>query len=311
MSDRRSWPPVGVRFGDVDRLAIRWVLAGAIGVGFTFAFAFALARRSRFERERAQLHEELHAARTSNSGRTYSRNDLEGLPAPVTRYFETVLEDGQPYVRSVRLTQRGQFRLGDRSSPWKRLSATQQFTVDPPGFIWDATITPIPYVPVRVVDAYVCGAGSVRADLGSIVPLARADASPEVNVGELTRYLAEAVWFPTALLPTEGVRWEPIDDRTARATIDHAGTSASLTFHFDDRNLVDRVVAADRPRAVDGGFEQTEWTGYFDEYDRKNRMVVPTAAAVEWNLPDGPLPYWRGTIESIDQLPIDQRGSRG
>ncbi|MFC6730514.1 DUF6920 family protein [Natronoarchaeum mannanilyticum] len=237
---------------------------------------------------------------SDRADRTFDPDDVADLPSPVSRYFETVLDEGQPYSRTVRLEQRGRFRLGDADSAWKPLEATQNVAVDPPGFVWDATIRVVPFVPVRVVDAYVGGEGSLRAAVLSVLTVADAEQSPELDAGELQRYLAEAVWYPTALLPGEGVQWAAIDERSARATLEHDDTTVSLVFHFDDDHLVERVVAEDRPRAVDDGFEATRWTGRFWDYRERSGMLVPTVAEVEWNLPDGDLPYWRAKITEIE-----------
>jgi hypothetical protein len=43
--------------------------------------------------------------------------------------------------------------------------------------------------------------------------------TPEPAQVELMRYLAKAVWYPTALLPRQGVRWDLIDEATARASL--------------------------------------------------------------------------------------------
>ena len=40
-----------------------------------------------------------------------------------------------------------------------------------------------------------------------------------VNLEEGLRYLAEAVWMPSALLPSNGVAWEAVDDLHARASL--------------------------------------------------------------------------------------------
>jgi hypothetical protein len=51
----------------------------------------------------------------------------------------------------------------------------------------------------------------------------------EIARGELMRYLAEAAWYPTALLPSQSVQWEALDDHSATApwsmalSADHAG----------------------------------------------------------------------------------------
>lgn len=269
------------------------VAGGAVAVG---------VGRSRLDRATAARVDDLLAASRPHPDRTFTEADLAGLPDPVQRYLRTAIEEGRPAVQTVRLEQRGEFRLGsDASASWKPLTATQHYTTDPPGFVWDASIEVAPLVPVRVVDAYEDGEGSLRAKLLSTVTVAEADPGPEMDDGELLRYLAESVWFPTALLPANGVEWEALDDRSARATLEHRGGTASLVFHFDDRDLVERVSASRRYRQENDNF--APWTGYFEDYAVRNGLRVPTAARVEWNLPEGDLPYWRASVVDIDHQP--------
>ncbi|MFB6155020.1 MAG: DUF6544 family protein [Haloferacaceae archaeon] len=275
-------------------------LASAVAAG-----AAILVGTSRTRRDVEALTGALLADARRDSDRVFTAGDLEGLPDPVARYLETVITEGRPYVSRVTLRQRGGFRLGDADSPWKPLSATQRYTVSPPGFVWDARVEVAPFLPVRVVDAYEGGEGLLRAKLLSAIPVASSTPSPELNAGELSRYLAEAVWFPTALLPGEGVEWEPRDDSSARATLTHRGTTVSLAFHFDDRNLVERVVSEDRYREVDGAFEPTRWTGRFRNYADRGGMRIPLDGEAAWNLPDGDLPYWRGSVERVEYRPAE------
>jgi len=48
-----------------------------------------------------------------------------------------------------------------------------------------------------------------------------------INQGELLRWLGESVWFPTNLLPSDNIKWESIDDK-----------SAKLLFSYQDLELV-------------------------------------------------------------------------
>jgi hypothetical protein len=249
----------------------------------------------------ARLHERLAADLVAGvgeaAGRRFEAEDLEGLPDPVRRYFETVLEEGQPYVRSVRLEQEGEFRLGGPGWSWRPMEATGHYTVDPPGFVWSGTVRVLPFVPVRVLDAYDHGTGVLRARLLSTVTVADVGPDPETNEGELVRYLAEAAWYPTALLPTEGVEWEAVDDRSARATLEDGGNVASVVFHFDERDRIERVTAERYHQETD---DRAPWTGRFRDYEARNGMVVPTEAEAEWSLPDGGRPYWRARVEHIE-----------
>ena len=139
----------------------------------------------------------------------------------------------------------------------------------------------------------------MRAKILSAVPVADAEPGPEMNSGELMRYLAETIGFPTALLPGGGVEWQSIDEVSARATLEHRGTTVSLVFHFNGRDEVERVFAETRYREVDGVFEPTPWTGRFSNYQVRNGMLIPLDGEVAWNLPEGLLTYWRGHVEEI------------
>lgn len=145
------------------------------------------------------------------------------------------MPEGHPHVRTARLRQRGEFRLGGEDAPWRPIASTQHVSTRPPAFVWDGELALFPCLPVRVVDAYARGEGILRARLASALPVASAGPGPGMDEGELVRYLAEAAWYPTALVPGHGVAWEAVDDRSARATIEHRGVTASAVFGFDDR----------------------------------------------------------------------------
>lgn len=271
-------------------------LFGAVLLVFVSLVAGVLLGKRRFERT-ADVHvDELLSDVERDTDQQYTHEELTDLPAPVRAYFAEVLMEGQSAIRTVRLHQHGEFRLGDADAPWRALTATQYFSTQPPGFVWDATIEVLPWLPARVIDLYKRGNGILRARLLGVVPVASAGPNQELNEGELVRYLAEAVWFPTALLPLQGVLWEAIDDRSARATLEHEGVTASLVFHFDDRNRITHATT-DRYRQEDDVY--ASWTGYFRDYDDRDGILVPTEAEVEWNLPNGDLPYWRATIDDI------------
>lgn len=122
----------------------------------------------------------------------------------------------------------------------------------------------------------------------------------ELSRGALQRYLAEAVWFPTALLPREGLKWTAVDDSTALATLTDSGITVSLQFRFDSRGDVVGVYAPDRPRAVHGTYQATPWAGRFRNHAVRNGVRIPLEGEVEWIMPAGPLPYWRGRMVSIE-----------
>lgn len=265
----------------------------AVGVGVVAAAVFLNGRRVRRAAER-------RADALLEASRSVEPDDAS-LPAPVRRYLETVLPADPPTPRAVRVRQRGRLRLGDAASPWKPFTATQHVAVAPPGFVWNASIRLAPLPSLRILDAFEEGDGTARVYLCSF-PVGGADPTPELNEAELARYLAEAVWYPAALAG-EYVEWEARDDASAEATITYRGTSASLVFHFDDRNLVSHVSTDGRYRRVGDGYELTPWTGHWRDYRTWGGVRVPTAGEVVWHPPGGAFSAWRGRVTALTYDP--------
>ena len=101
-----------------------------------------------------------------------------------------------------------------------------------------------PRVAVHVHDACVAGVGILHAALPGLVTLAALRTGDELAQGELMRFMAEAAWHPTALLPSQGVQWQAVDDRSVRAPLSDGRLRVTLTFHFgsDWVGHVDSVV---------------------------------------------------------------------
>lgn len=221
------------------------------------------------------------------------------VPSPVERYFARVLPQGQRPVQRVTLKQSGQFRMSEEADSWRPFTATQHFQVDGPGFVWDSRIATAPLMPVFVRDSYVAGVGGMRASMLGLYTVMNALPSRQLNEGALQRYLAEALWFPTALLPSDHLTWEAIDASTARATFTDGATTASLIFDFDSSGDVRRVWTPSRPREVKGAYIATPWEVTCGEWREHGGMRIPTYCEVSWRLETGLYTYWKGTVTEI------------
>ena len=262
-------------------------------------FAGGAYGASRWARDMRALHARLQADSVAAPAGIYSEREIEGLPAPVQRYFRTVLKEGQPIVATVRVSHRGEFNMGDGRERWRPFTSQQCVTTHEPGFVWDGRIRMGPRVYAYARDVYMVGEGELHAKLLGLITLADQRGTPELASGELLRYLAEAVWYPTALLPSQGVRWERIDASNARATIEDRGVTASAQFSFTADGTVSSVWAPARHRAVKGLMVRTPWQAHFRHYERRAGIVIPVDGEVGWHMPEGYRPYWRGHLESI------------
>lgn len=113
------------------------------------------------------------------------------------------------------------------------------------------------------------------------------------------RFLAEAAWYPAALLPGQGVTWSPIDDRSADATLTDGESRITLRFTFGSDDLIESVYSPDIERMVAGTARPTPWEGRFTNYEQQNEMLVPVDGDVGWILPEGRLSYWRGHTQRM------------
>ena len=157
----------------------------------------------------------------------------------------------------------------------------------------------LPGPPARVHDAYIAGEGILHGSLFGLVSVVQIRGTPDLAHGELLRFFAEAAWYPTALLPSQGVRWAAVDDRSATATLRDGNTSTTLLFRFNADDLIDSLRAEARGALIDGVTVPTPWEGRWSNYELHDGMRIPTEGEVRWMFPAGPGPYWRGRITSI------------
>lgn len=223
----------------------------------------------------------------------YQSHMLNDVPEPVARYLRRALPDGHARIRSVRLKQRGTFRL-EPGGDWQPITAAQYFTTEPPAFIWLGRVQFAPFLWVSARDRYVNDQGNMHIRVNSALPVADVD-SPQ---GALLRYLAEAMWFPTALLPGEALHWEAIDATSARAVMRAGDITGELVFHFGDDGDLAHVTGL-RERAADGGVVMTEWYGFTRDFETHDGVRIPMTVDVGWKLPDGDFSYIRVTITDI------------
>lgn len=272
-----------------------WIIAVVLA-GIAGAALLAIGRTR--ETARAdELGTRLLQSAPASARRRVDFSTLDELPPPAARYLRYALTDGQPFIRAARLRQAGALRTEPESSRWLLFSA-RHFAVPPAvGFVWDAKVTLPLGLHVGVLDSYVDGVGGGRVSFLSALPIAAASPAPELDSGALHRYLAEAVWFPSALLPESGVVWRAIDERSATATLEHGGTAVSLEFRFNDVGEVTGIYTPGRFGRFGGAYRQAGWEGHFSGYTLRAGMRVPRYGEVGWYDDAGELRIvWTGKL---------------
>ena len=267
---------------------------------FVTCIALTLYGRARWNAGTTQLLNRLDAAQIKSAPQFYNAKELEGLPAPVKRYFQSVLKDGQPIITAATMQHTGTFNMSATAQNWKPFTSTQRVITKRPGFDWDARVMLFPGIAAHIHDAYIAGAGQLNAALFGLIPVGNVAGSSELSKGELMRFFAEAVWYPTALLPSQGVQWQAIDAETAVAILTDEDISLSMRFHFGKDGLVDMFRAEASGRLVNDKITSAPWEGRFWNYAERSGMRIPLEGEVAWVLPDGNKPYYKGLIVTLN-----------
>ena len=251
---------------------------------------------------RAQM-AQLDAARApvpAGLNKVYDARELDGLPEPVQRYFRTVLKDGQPFIATATFELAGSINMSSTGGEqWKPFTSTQQAVTHRPGFLWNGRVVMLPGLAAHVHDSYIAGTGALHAAMLGLFTVAEVQGGGEIARGELMRYFAEMAWYPTALLPSQGVRWEAVDDRSAKATLVDGPIALSLLFRFDEAGLISSVHADARGAGVGKDMVMLPWDCRVSDYQQRDGMMVPTRGEAAWLRPEGRKPYFVGHLKSL------------
>ena len=230
----------------------------------------------------------------------YDMREIEGLPAPVQRYFRAVLKDGQPFITTATFELAGTINMSSTGGDnWKPFTSWQRAVIQRPGFLWNGRVSMLPGLAARVHDSYIAGTGTLHAAMLGLFTVAEVQGGGEIARGELMRYFAEAIWYPTALLPSQGVHWTAVDESSANAMLVDGPISLTLTFRFDNAGLVTTVHADARGAGVGKDMVLMPWECSASHYELRDGMMVPTTAEAAWLRPEGRKPYFIGNLTSL------------
>jgi hypothetical protein len=214
------------------------------------------------------------------------------LPPLVEAYAaRAAMAGSDPTVVEIR--QAGTMRLRPGGT-WRPMTATHVMSATTTDFVWFADVEILPLVFVRVLDAHVGGKGVMEVRLFGSLPLVR-KTGPEVDRGELQRYLAELAWVPHAVRRNAALRWTMRDDNVVEVRAGEGASAAGVDLIFEYGDL-SRVEADDRPHSVAGRIVPSRWLGRFFDYAQTEAGYLPRRAEASWLLPDGPFAYWRGEL---------------
>jgi uncharacterized protein DUF6544 len=230
-----------------------------------------------------------------SSATIITRDMLASLPEPVRRYLEFSGVMGKPLVNRVLIKQTGRIRQGPQK-PWMQFRATESYSIDLPGFVWDARAGYGWFPLFTVQDSYTNGHGGMRVRLAGLVPIVNAR-GPEMDHSSAVRFLNEMMWFPSAYL-RPNIAWAAIDASSAEASFTAHGRTVSAKLSFDADGRVTNFLAR-RYQHTGRDFELLPWSTPLTTYGTFCGLRLPVAGQAVWHLESGDFTYIDLRVEEI------------
>ncbi len=216
----------------------------------------------------------------------YEENQIGHVPEPAQRYLKYAVAESRRYVSQAYLKHIGEFKP---SRKWTPIKGEEYFTIQPPGFVWFGKVRFI-----SAIDTYQQGFGRMQIKLLSTFKLVDAKGE-EFNQGELVRWLSETPWFPTALLPSENIRWEAIDANSAKIHLTDHGLTVEGTFFFNEDGKISKFKAK---RSGNGKLQ--DWICHYYDYREVDGFYVPFYVDASWEAESEEYKYAKFKIKSIE-----------
>lgn len=246
--------------------------------------------RSRFVRDRTTLLD-----RPVSSGPALTETDLAPLPPLLQTYLRRSGAVGRPRVRNVRVGFDAQMR-SSATAPWMHATATQYEFFDPPARLFHMSASRAG-IPIDVLHEYVGRAATFRVRIAGLIPMIN-KSGPAITHDETVTLMNDVLVLAPAAVVDLPFTFEPIDDRSVRATFRNAGFSVAATLTFDAEGDLVGFASADRAHDRKGG--AAIWSTPISSYKEVDGVRVGTCGDANWIDATGEWTYGRFFIRSIE-----------
>lgn len=223
-----------------------------------------------------------------------TEKDLEHLPPIVQNYLHYVGVVGKPKVHNVKVVFEGEMR--DKGKDWFKFTSEQYNFFEQPTrlFFMKATVKELP---THGYHAYKNEEARMLIKVLSLFPVVHID-TPELFPAETVTFFNDLCLFAPAALIDHRIVWEPIDDRSVKATFTNKGTSISAILHFNKKGQLVNFVSNDRI-AIDQ-MKAFPFSTPASHYKSIGGYNLPTYGEAIWHYPDGEFVYGRFNLKSIE-----------
>jgi hypothetical protein len=222
---------------------------------------------------------------------------IQPLPTPVQKWITNIGLIGKETIQTVYLQQKGTMKLKPEQKKWTEAIAEQYVTTNQPAFIWKVKMNMFPFLNVFGRDHYMDGKSQMLIKIASLIPVVNVSKNEKVNQSTLQRYLMELPWYPTSAL-SPYIKWEYLNESSAKATMTYKGVSGTATFHFTQNGDLEKI-SAYRYKDSDALSVPIECLGEVIETTYIDGIKIPTKLNVSWMLETGKFTWYRIKISNV------------
>jgi hypothetical protein len=204
-------------------------------------------------------------------------------------------EEAARLVRGIRAAQRGEIR-SSADARWIPFTAEEVVDATRSAFSWDARVGGNALTSVVVTDAYENGHGRLVVKKGPLTLTKMV--GPDVDRGELQRYLGYVSYCPPMLLNHPTLEWTAIGPFSLRLQDrqDPGGTSVDVEIDETGRPVVTR---AQRPMTTGKRVTIQPWSAAGGDEREYEGLRIATHLEASWDLPEGSFVYIRMDLTSF------------
>ena len=195
----------------------------------------------------------------------------EDLPAPVARFYRVAAGERLPVIDSAVISMRGTLRFGSLTFP-ARLRFTHDAGQGYRHYI-EATIFGLPLL--KVNERYLDGRARMELPVGVV------ENEPKVDMAANLGLWGESIWLSPLFVTDRRVRWEAIDETTARLVVPFEEGEDGFTVAFDPETGFIDWMEAMRYREADDE-EKIPWHLEVQAWKAYHGLLVPGRASVTW-----------------------------
>ena len=236
------------------------------------------------------------AAAAAATTTSITEADLAPLPALVQTYLRRVGVVGKPRVRNFRAVFRATMRFKPNGR-WMPAQVEQYNFYDEPTrlFFMEASLF---MIPLQVFHRYLGPSATMQVRAAGLVDVVDAR-GPEMNQSETVTMLNDMCVLAPAALVFAPVIWQPVDERTVKATFSNAGQTISALLSFDTTGDLVGFVSNNRYQSDGKTHRLLPWSTPIREFRDFGGFRLAAEGEARWREPEGEWTYGRFTLQRI------------